>query len=1097
MKRIHPLFYLLGLFFPILAFADTISFTPPTTDYSVMFLSNIFGVVDGVLHGTGSQIMGAIFEVFNAAVMALGGMIITYTMIISTMNTAHEGEMLGKKWNSIWVPVRATAGFALLIPKASGYCLLQIFVMWIVVQGVGAADKLWSAALNYLNRGGVIIQAQQNPTKSIFNTNGQAVTNGAATILSGQVCMIAVQKILADKLQEYKASNVCTTATSAAATSLNPTPLGLFCQSSTVPDFANTVDIVGSQQNAAEQLSFAVSIVMAFGADSAKMPPSPSVPMPNFDASEPLFSRFNGICGHIKWDWPSANDIQTFKLAGLNEADVKTAVQSRLVAISQMYSDLLPTARLIVDNDTLISKNANMNAVAPQGTSETISLPSSNSQTTPKLPTPTTAVEEFGVPLYSSGTFVTGTACASGSSQCTSWGPSPTSTGSTGVLLSGTELQTAMLDYYGVMKPTLTLLAQGQANNGANAERQFIKESKEQGWLMAGSYFFNLVALNNMNTTGSGVNDSKSGLESSTFDLAKLSDSFVAGSSPPACQDKSYFVWCALMKGDTKPNETIFRLFNGTTSATPAAFSVPTTPASSITPASSENESTVFGYLQNALVIQLPGQQGQAPLAFDSSMQVKFSHQNLSLPTASFPCGGISFIFFHICIGEILGNIIYNAIMVNIMNFFAGFLLSMVEELVMAIVTIPLQAFATIFKQAVSILSVPGINPIIALANMGTYYINFVGNLWLQLLIPTMIKQILSMIGIVLSPIWALGMPLVMSWALVMLGVGFITAYYVPIIPYMIFLFGSIAWFMAVIEAIVAAPIVALGVVHPEGHDAFGKGEAAIMILMNVFLRPSMMIIGYIAAISLSYVAVWLLNAGFDNAIGFMQGSSQFGTSSKTSSSVSMSGTEWTPTGEQLGSSISGMAQGVGNVLKGAGQETEGGLVTGGASLPYAVTGIDVGAPFREQGKSTIAEGKAQVHNAGYEIGKTIRQEFTISPISAPGVGDVEGGYTGWAGIFAYFFSVLIYTVIYLQVVEQAFSLITMLPDKVLRWIGGTPEGAGQEAQRMAQQVQGKVEAGGKASEGPMAQFGKEAAPHVTPGLPEKGDASSQGGSSP
>ncbi len=77
----------------------------------------------------------------------------------------------------------------------------------------------------------------------------------------------------------------------------------------------------------------------------------------------------------------------------------------------------------------------------------------------------------------------------------------------------------------------------------------------------------------------------------------------------------------------------------------------------------------------------------------------------------------------------------------------------------------------------------------------------------------------------------------------------------------------------------VAEPVVALGDNHPEGHDAFGKGEQAILILMNVFLRPAMMIIGYIIAIALCYVSVWIINAGFDTAIGYIQGSSTFNTS--------------------------------------------------------------------------------------------------------------------------------------------------------------------------------------------------------------------------
>src|SRR3990167_10288652 len=126
--------------FPVLALAadglSSLNFAPPVGDYSVVFLGNIFGIVDGVLHGTCSQIMGNIFGVFNAAVLALGGIVIMYTLLVATLNTAHEGEVLGSQWSSIWIPMRSTLGLALLIPKASGYCMMQIFIMWVIVQGV-------------------------------------------------------------------------------------------------------------------------------------------------------------------------------------------------------------------------------------------------------------------------------------------------------------------------------------------------------------------------------------------------------------------------------------------------------------------------------------------------------------------------------------------------------------------------------------------------------------------------------------------------------------------------------------------------------------------------------------------------------------------------------------------------------------------------------------------------------------------------------------------------------------------------------------------------------------------------------------------------
>ena len=86
------------LLFPFLATAEgALNFSPPPGDVSVVFLGNLFGVVDGVLSGTGSQIMGNMFSVFNSAVLALGGIFMMYTLIVGTMNTAHEGQMLGQK----------------------------------------------------------------------------------------------------------------------------------------------------------------------------------------------------------------------------------------------------------------------------------------------------------------------------------------------------------------------------------------------------------------------------------------------------------------------------------------------------------------------------------------------------------------------------------------------------------------------------------------------------------------------------------------------------------------------------------------------------------------------------------------------------------------------------------------------------------------------------------------------------------------------------------------------------------------------------------------------------------------------------------------
>ncbi len=108
-----------------------------------------------------------------------------------------------------------------------------------------------------------------------------------------------------------------------------------------------------------------------------------------------------------------------------------------------------------------------------------------------------------------------------------------------------------------------------------------------------------------------------------------------------------------------------------------------------------------------------------------------------------------------------------------------------------------------------------------------------------------------------------------MLWA-----AGFFLSYYVPLYPYMIFLFASVGWFISVIEAMVAAPLVALGITHPENHDILGKGEQAVMLLLGVFIQPSLLVIGLIAGIIFCYVSFQLLIYSFSGFMMDIMGSS-------------------------------------------------------------------------------------------------------------------------------------------------------------------------------------------------------------------------------
>lgn len=118
-------------------------FTPSDGDLSVTVLKDLFG---GLMDGGGSDPLREAIKIFNSSILIVGGILVAYTIVMGTVGTAHEGEMMGKKFSSVWVPIRTALGTALVLPTINGaYCLMQAIVMWLVLQGVGLADAVWSA----------------------------------------------------------------------------------------------------------------------------------------------------------------------------------------------------------------------------------------------------------------------------------------------------------------------------------------------------------------------------------------------------------------------------------------------------------------------------------------------------------------------------------------------------------------------------------------------------------------------------------------------------------------------------------------------------------------------------------------------------------------------------------------------------------------------------------------------------------------------------------------------------------------------------------------------------------------------------------------
>jgi conjugal transfer/type IV secretion protein DotA/TraY len=97
----------------------------------------------------------------------------------------------------------------------------------------------------------------------------------------------------------------------------------------------------------------------------------------------------------------------------------------------------------------------------------------------------------------------------------------------------------------------------------------------------------------------------------------------------------------------------------------------------------------------------------------------------------------------------------------------------------------------------------------------------------------------------------ALGSALV-SAASITLTAGFVLFYIVPMLPFMYFFFAVGTWIKTVFEAMIGVPLWALSHLHIDGGGLPGQGAAnGYYLVFEIFVRPVMIIMGFIASITI------------------------------------------------------------------------------------------------------------------------------------------------------------------------------------------------------------------------------------------------------
>lgn len=149
---------------------DEVLNSAQASDKSVGFLNDIFGVgwdkiLEGVTPAGGAgTVVFELFFAFNAVILACVAALMFYVISAGVVGTAHEGESLGKRYSTLWTPIRGAFSISLLMPLPwVKLALIQAILLKFVFYSIGGADYLAVKTVEFMAKQNGAISAPMVP----------------------------------------------------------------------------------------------------------------------------------------------------------------------------------------------------------------------------------------------------------------------------------------------------------------------------------------------------------------------------------------------------------------------------------------------------------------------------------------------------------------------------------------------------------------------------------------------------------------------------------------------------------------------------------------------------------------------------------------------------------------------------------------------------------------------------------------------------------------------------------------------------------------------------------------------------------------------
>ena len=161
------------------------------SDASKQFLDTLIGQGwdtwgQGLGGSQAAELMLQLFSAFNLVALAVVSALFLWVSAIAVAGTAHEGAPFGKKFSSLWMPLRFVGSMGALAPIFKGLSLFQVAILACIGFSINLGNFVWDLGSDYfVEHGGQI--TVQAPDQNV--TQYSAIANGSLESLSLQYYM--------------------------------------------------------------------------------------------------------------------------------------------------------------------------------------------------------------------------------------------------------------------------------------------------------------------------------------------------------------------------------------------------------------------------------------------------------------------------------------------------------------------------------------------------------------------------------------------------------------------------------------------------------------------------------------------------------------------------------------------------------------------------------------------------------------------------------------------------------------------------------------------------------------------------------------------